>query len=273
MDIEREAIHYGKFGYETFNGIIIPFTFRNNEKYCAKSIFWWHFNKQNVKLRSNLIDFGYLKTYKMHDEEADLWNDINEWHNDSMYPYTFSQNDALVKLEDVRDIFKYVAECGQKLELGTQFTMTKGGMFRMQLNRTNIYLPYLRRNSQCYVPVRILFPLNAAPKTLDVTKLTGIDVMYLRFLLDVLEIQIASKIFEMSCVILDQLVAYLRTKEGDYDVYYYWPSKKCIRDKVNDNLSIFTKTLNNKHSVQKKVNTTQNLYKLTYFKVFELIYL
>lgn len=250
MDDGREATRCGKFGYETFNEqTIIPYIFRENEKCCATKIFSWHFEKQNINLNSSLIDFGYLKGYEMHRLEACLINEINKWHNDSMYPYTFNRHDTLVKLKDVRDIFKYVDECEQKLKLGAQFKMSGGSMIRLRLPKLkqHIILPYVMKNTQRFVPVHILFASTTVPQALDITKLTDIDVMYMRFLLDVLKINITSQNFEIPYVNLDKLVTHLTANKDDHYDYddNYWPSKENTLPVIdNNNLPFLTSTCN-----------------------------
>lgn len=267
MSDEPEYIPPGNFGYEEFNEqFIVPYTFRNQKKYCASNVFWWHFKKQQVKLSANLIDFGYLTSYRMNSEEVILWNEINEWHNDSMYSkYPFTSTDTLINMKDVRVIAQYIEDCGKKLKLNTQYKMiqsTISGMVRIQLHKSkpNIILPYVMKNSQRYVPAKVLFTKTTIPKTLDVTKLIGIDVMYMRFLLDVLKINnIPSKNFKLSCVQLDQLVTHLISNESGYYQYdeNYWPSKKENHYKVNNTikLPLFNSTCNNNNMLdQAKVN-------------------
>lgn len=272
MDDEREATRCGKFGYEVFNGrIIIPYIFRGNEKCCATKMFSWHFERKNINLSPNLIDFGYLKGYEMHREEALLMNEINKWHNDEMYPHTFIRRDTLIKLEDVGDIFKYVDDCTEKLKSGTQFRMEGGSMVWLRLSKSKepIVLPYVIKNSQRYVPVHILFTSNTVPQTLNVIKLTGIDVMYMRFLLDVLKIKITSQNFEIPCVNLSGLVTHLTANEDDHYDYddNYWPSQESIQPKINS-IRYFTSTGNNNSVEQTKVNTIK--YFLTLFEVIEI---
>lgn len=274
MENKGEATQFGKFGYEIINEqVVIPYTFRISGKYCASKIFWWYFNKQNVKLASKLTKFSYLKEYQMHRAEAQLWNEINEWHNDSMYPFSFSRSDSLIKVNSIRDIFNYVADCRQKLELGAQFKMNHGGMIRIQLNQSkpSIILPYVRTLGHRYVPVHVIFaPNTEPPPSLDVTKLTGIDAMYMRFLLYVLKISTTSKKFKIPCVNLDQLVAQLVTNEDGFSEYdgNFWPTKYDIDKKANSN--IIGKVLNELHEKsisvdQHKVNLQRNFHKLVRF--------
>lgn len=264
MDDERESTRCGKFGYETFNErITIPYIFRANEKCCATKIFSWHFERWNTKLKSNLIDFGYLNGYEMHYEEAWLMNEINQWHNDSLYPYTFYRNDTLLKLDDVRNIFKYMDECEKKLNSSTQFQMASASMARLRLSTSNqdVILPYVIKDSQRWVPIHILFASNTVPPTLDCITLTGIDVMYMRFLLDFLKIKITSQTYEIPCVNLDGLMKHLTANVGDHYDYddNFWPSKENIQpNNINNKLPFFASTFNNNNLInQSKVNSTR----------------
>lgn len=272
MDKAREATRCGKFGYEVFNRFTIPYIFRDNERCCATKMFSWHFERLNINLSPNLIDFGYLKGYEMHREEALLMNEINKWHNNEMYPYTFTRSETLIKLEDVRDIIKYIDDCEEKQKSGTQFRMAGGGIFWLQLSKSKeaIVLPYVTKDSQRYAPLHVLFTSKTVPQTLNVTKVTGIDVMYMRFLLDVLKINITSQNFEIPCVNLDELVIHLTANE---DGYYdcddnYWPCKDSIKPNINS-IRFFTSKGNNNNSVdQPKVSPRK--YLLTLFEVINI---
>lgn len=230
MDNDHEATLCGKFGYEVFGGQYIPYIFRGKERCCATKVFSWHFQRMNIKLESNLLHFGYLKGYQMNRAETYLMTEINEWHNNGMYSQKFTQKDSLIKLEDAMDIFKYVDECMNKLTVGHQYRMTSARLARIWLpkSKQDIVLPYIMKNSQRFVPVHILFASNNIPEMLDVTNLTDIDVMYMRFLLNVLKINLTSQQFEIPCVNLDRIVEYLTASQGgpiDYDDNY-WPSKE-----------------------------------------------
>ncbi|XP_055300145.1 uncharacterized protein LOC129567354 [Sitodiplosis mosellana] len=263
MDVEREATRCGKFGYDTFNGQHIPYIFRNKDAYFATHFLWWHYKDQKVKLGSKPKDFRYLKKYEMYDEEADLMNGINSWHNDSKYKYTFDRNDTLVKLNDVRDIFKYQQDCGQKLEFGAQYRMINGGIVRIQFDlldksKSDIVLPYVQNGADRYVPVEVVFAENAVPQTLIVTKITGIDVMYMRFLVDVLKIDLSRKKFKIPCVNLDGLVEHLQKCAGGYSEYdeNYWPSKENTPNhKIN--LALFASICKNSNLEEAKGSVKQ----------------
>lgn len=257
MDNERELTQCGKFGYETINfnkgKIIIPYIYRADGKYCATKIFSWHFDciqaiNKSIIINPHLIDFGYLHGYDMHREEACLMNEINHWHNNSMYPYTFYQHDTIVKLEDVRDIFNYIDDITEKLKFRTSYRMHGGSMLWLWLpkSKQTFVLPYVTKNAQRFVPVHNSLASNNVP--LNVTKLTGIDVMYMRFLLDTLSVNVPSQQFELPCVYLDDFVAHLVANEDGHYEYddNYWPTKISPRPKDNNNVPFFSSTVSNK---------------------------
>lgn len=244
MSDELEHTRRGKFGYDEISGQVIPYIFRNDEKFCASKIFAWHFDKHKHSLKSSLIDFGYLKGYEMYREEACLMDEINGWHNDNMYVRLFTQQDTLVKMNEVRDIFKYVNDCTEKTNNADKFNMI-GGMarIRLSLEKGDIILPFVSKNGARYVPVDSVTP---SPEGLNITTLTGIDVMYIRYLFDVLKIPIPDHKFEMPCVSLVQLIAQLSKSAGGYYDYddNYWPTKD-VSTKLNNDLPFFSSTNNN----------------------------
>lgn len=231
MDDVREATNRGKFGYEVLgNNIIIPYIFRENETYCATKIFQWYFDQQEIGISSDLVDFKYLKGFNMYRNEATLMNEINEWHNNSMYPFRFTTIDTLVKMKDVCDIFKFLNDCGQKSKLGDQYEMM-AGMVQIRFETSDITWPYVVQNGKRYTPTDIL----SVPRTLSSTViLTDIEVMYMKYVLSVLNIEMAiTKPYQMVCVLLDEAVAHF-IEESQQDENYefddnYWPTKKIIR--------------------------------------------
>lgn len=255
MADELEQTRCGKFGYENISGhaYAIPYILRNNEKLCASKIFEWHFDKHKHSLKPSLVNFGYLKGYEMHREEACLIDEINGWHNNNMYGRL---SETLVKMDDVRNIFKYVNDCTKKRKEGDKFTMIAGmARIRLSLDRDDIILPYISKNGQRYVPIHSLNPL---PSGLVVTTLTDIDVMYIRYLFDVLKIPLPHQKFEMPCVSLDQLIAQLSKNAGGYYDYddKHWPTKEIPAKLNNNDLPFFSITTNNNYS-QEKVNFGQ----------------
>lgn len=274
MDDEREATRCGKFGYDTLNGQFIPYIFRNGEKYCADEMVWWHYKNQKVKnFGSKPKDFHYLKKYEIYNEEVCLLNEINMFHNDNLYALTFSRYDRLVKLDDVQAIFKHQEACRKKLKYGAKYKMTKGGIVRIRLGKSKpeIILPYVRTDNERYVPVFVAFAENTVPRTLAETKITGIDVMYMRFFLHVLNIDLTNTSIEnkssIQCVNLDRLVKHLKkcTDSDDIDCDdNYWPSKETTQNKVDPIAiqSLFASTCNNNKldMAKAKVNFKLNMF-------------
>lgn len=228
MDDKLEMDRFGKFGYESVKKFVfIPYIYRNNEECCATKIFLWHFKKQNVKLNPNLLDFSFMKGYEMYRDEVSLMNEINEWHNDSMYPHKFNQKDTLMKMEDVRSVFKFIEDCTQKSKFGDQFKM-KANMVQIDLTKSkqNIILPYVSTNDKKFVPVAVLCTIHDVPTTLAETNLSGIDVLYMRFLLNILKINISNAKFEIPCVVLEELVKFLTRNDDNFGYKdNYWPLK------------------------------------------------
>lgn len=257
-----EATHRGHFGYEVINSdLIIPYTYRGDLKLCPTKVFLWHFGKENISLSADLIKFDYLRGFAMLPQEIRLWNEINHFHNDTMYIIYLSEGkDTLVKMQDVRDIFKYIDDCKQQLQHGAHI-QNACGMARIWLpaTKTEIILPFVLKNGQRYVPSEI----PKVPKTLDATTLTGIEAMYMRFLFDVMKVPLSSDIFEIPCVRLDEVVAHLKAQtNGNIDYADdYWPGQWPLMgnsDNLDNNndipmLTTTTQESNNKSSDAPKV--------------------
>lgn len=259
MDDQLASTRCGKFGYENVSGHFIPFIYRRNEKCCATKMFVWHFEKQKHELSRDLIAFDYLKGYEMYNEEVCLINEINKWHNDSKYKYIFGTTDTLIKMDDVQNIFKYVNDCTQKSKDGHKYSMI-GGMARIRLSShaADEVFPYILKNGQRYVPVRCV----NSPHALAIETLVDIDVMYIRYLFNVLNMDLPHKKFEIACVNLDQLITHLTINNGGYYDYDndYWPTKDPSANRMNNNdLSFFTSLQKNSSAVT-KVNFTANKY-------------
>lgn len=252
---EREATLCGKFGYELIgDDVIIPYIFRGNEKFCAYKIFTWHFERKMVVLNPKLIDFRYLEAFEMYREEFYLMNEINQWHNNSVYKHAFKQGDTLIKLDDICDIFKYISECDKKSKLGADYSMI-GGMVKIQFSteKPDVILPYITINAKRYTPVHILNKQSSGVITIN-----GIEVMYMRFLLDTLKIDVPTQDFQMDFVHLDEDVIQEMTDIDDICDFddNYWPSKEGSSKPVPNTTNIMLKNNNNlPYSFQKKSNT------------------
>lgn len=115
MNDQLKSTRFGQFGYENIGGYFIPYLYRNNEKYCAFAMLLRHIERQEINLaRRDLNVFDYLKGYKMYNEEACLLNEINYWHNNGKYNYSFSTIDTLVKMEGVHNFIKHANNSAQK---------------------------------------------------------------------------------------------------------------------------------------------------------------
>lgn len=267
MEDQHESTRCGKFGYEVISDqVFIPYIFRGNRKLCAEKIFSWHLNSQQFGLSANLFDFGYLSGHDMNHDESCLFKEINKWHNNSMYPVSFKEKDSLVYMDDIREIFKYAHDCTQKSMLGDKYKMA-GGIVRIQyVYAEDEILPYVRKDGKLLIPVQFLFRSTSLPRTLSVTTLNNIDVMYLRYVLEVskmcdLQTELhksqVSK-FNVPCVQLDEFIAFLSKENIQYIGYddKYWIHKDSFSTKLNDNQNFFNNNnQNNNHLTEKsKVN-------------------
>lgn len=276
----------GKFGYETLDiKQHIPYIFRAGEKVCATKVFQWHIDRLNIKLNPALAQFPYLMGHEMNRCDAILYNEINQWHNNTLYPFLFRVPDTLVKLSDVCDIFKFVQDCDKKTKLGEQHAMD-AGLIHIKCTApgdtddepTNLYTvwPYISKDKKRYVPIAFL---TDSSSTLSATiVLEGIDVMYMRYLYVVLKCDIPKSEFNIPCVELDDALAKALSAT---DVTYecddsYWPTKKRspppqamplsvllgshIKKLNNNNVAFFTQSPTNMDRAEKALDavTTTN---------------
>lgn len=241
MTDEQLATLCGKFGYETINeNLHIPYIYNGGTKYCATKIFSWHFRQQNIDFPLHLTEFPYLNGYKMEKEEAALMNEINIWHNDSMYPFRFSDNDTIFAMDDVRDIFQFVFDCNQKEKLAEQYDMTpRAGMIQIRFTESNTQQiwPYYVKNGTRYIPSQCL-EATFHPYTLrETVVLQNIEVMYMRYMYNVLKIDWPSNNFQVICILLDEAVSHLLSETNESHEYIdnYWPSKNDQNEPSNNN--------------------------------------
>lgn len=241
-----ESARRGHFGYEEIKpNLIIPYTYREDRKYCATSVLVSHFEKENIGLPENLVAFEYLKGYPMMADEIVLWDEINIIHNDDLYKTEFVHgNESIVNMVDVRAIFQYMDECKERLAHGLT-TKIDCGIARiwMKMTKTEILLPFVVKDGQRYVPVDI----SHVPKTLNITKLTDIHVMYMRFIFHVLKMELASTGNDVNCVRLDEVVAHWKKQTiGDFEYTDdYWPSVQSSdidgnKENNNDTMNLTT---------------------------------
>lgn len=241
-----EAARRGHFGYEEIKpNLIIPYTYREDRQYCATSVLVSHFENENIGLPENLVAFEYLKGFPMIADESALWNEINIIHNDDKYKMEFVHGkESIVNMVDVRAIFKYMDDCKERLAHGLTKKIDCGtARIRMKMTNTEILLPFVVKDGQRYVPVDI----SHVPKTLNITKLTDIHVMYMRFVFHVLKMELPSTGYDVNCVLLDEVVAHWK-KQANGDFEYtndYWPSVKCSdidgnKENNNDTMNLTT---------------------------------
>lgn len=253
MDDGRVKTRCGKFGYEIINdNHIIPYIFRYDDKYTATKVFAWHFDQLKINCAPDLIDFRYLRGYEMYRDEAALLNEINHFHNDSVYPFVFNRNDTLVKLHDLYEIFKYINDCTQKNKFGHRFDMM-AGMVRVRFPSPNsdVILPYVLKNEIRYTPIQVF--LNAPQTLSDTAILTDIEVMYMRYIYAMLKMDNPNKTFQMPCVALYEAMAHIiGNVDDDYDFDdNYWPSKEDSPKNLNNNhVPFFIRAQTNSKSLE-----------------------
>lgn len=260
MDYTRDADDNfrGNFGYETFDQTVhIPYIFRGEEKYCSQKILRWHIEHLNIKLNPKLTDFTQLfGNFEMNRNEARLFEEINRFHNDCLYPFIFRPLDKLVELSDVGDIFTFLRECEQKSTVGEQYDMKSDvGLIQIQWKASgnddewmDIVWPYISKGTKHYVPSHLL---NGSSILSASIVLDGIDVMYMRFLYTVLKREIPEKDFKIPCIELDDALAHSMSSNGHTLYRYdknYWPTKKRTSPNTmplmnNNDLQFFTKQL------------------------------
>lgn len=224
-EILLEKSRRGHFGFEELQpGILIPYTFRSDQKLCVLNVFLLRLKVELVGLSNRLWDIGFLTGFYMHPDEKKLWLEICAYHDfaDIYRAYHWNERDILVPMESVRDVFKYATDCRRKLELGNQ-TEIACGMLKilMKATKEEIVLPFISKNGHRYVPSQ--FP--NVPDTLKASFiLRDIDVLYMLFALDVLNVDIPVENYKMPCVLLDEVVMHIITSGNNIECWdNYWP--------------------------------------------------
>lgn len=233
-----EATQRGHFGYEGIQpNLIIPYTYRISQRLCDIKVFLWHLSQQTIGLDENFKDFRFLKGYKMHGDESRLWDEIKYFHNDTVYNAHISyQNTSLIRMEDVRTVFRYIDDIKRKMLHGAQSKIACG-MVRIWLPTTKLEIiwPYVLKNGQRFIPLNFPF----VSKTPAATTLIDIDVLYMRFVINVMKVNWPIGNFQLPCALLDDEVEHLRTKTNGNFEYTdeYWPSKEpnYISESINNN--------------------------------------
>lgn len=224
----------GKFGYEILDkNQYIPYIYRGNEKFCPVKVLQWHIDRLNIKANPGVSAYPYLTSYEMYRGDAILFNEINQWHNNYLYPYIFRASDKLIKSSDCRDMFVFICDCEQKSHFGELYVMRAGaGLMQIQWKTPQSdelmesVWPFISKDGKRYVPVEFLKESCHALSATIV--LNGIDVMYMRYLYTALKHDTSKMDFKMPCIELDEAISHLLSVNDSTYVFddNYWPTKK-----------------------------------------------
>lgn len=224
----------GQFGYAALgHKRYIPYIFHGKEKVCATKVFQWHIDELHIQLNPMLAQFPYLLGNEMSSDDAALYNEINQWHNNYLYPITFRASDTMLKLCDACDIYEFVLDCNKKSTFGEKYDMDAGLMQIKWKAPPGIadefeytVWPYISKDKKRYVPITFLADSTSALSATIV--LDGIDVMYMRYMYTVLKYDVPKSDFRIPCVELDDALAQIRSATDmtfEFDENY-WPTKK-----------------------------------------------
>ncbi|CAH0563734.1 unnamed protein product [Brassicogethes aeneus] len=157
IDWESRA---GKFGWEYIDTCCIypiPFVYRNGRKFCSAAMF-------SIKILSNFENalnnevhscFKVL-SYPMTQAEAKLFDEINNFHcNGYMGAYSFTPNDIMLTLEDVKELFGFVQVCYNVLVKNQTNCNGTGKVGFVKIGDISM-VPYVNPGcyvTTCYVPL------------------------------------------------------------------------------------------------------------------------
>ncbi|XP_017012665.3 uncharacterized protein [Drosophila takahashii] len=143
---------YGHFGWVQLGKVLIPYIFRQSEKYCSVRMI-------EQKILGQYLDFLHsdfysscscVPSYYITDAEARLFNEINQCHCDGQFgPDIFNQKDLIVRLSDASQLNLFLAICYRKLVSDIKNPSEKCGFLR--INKESV-VPYTVHNNQQVVP-------------------------------------------------------------------------------------------------------------------------
>lgn len=245
---ETDEDRTGRFGYEVVDGDeCVPYIYRADEKFVSTQMFRWHLNRLTMKFKEPaIIDYSFAPVFDFTVYEADLCDKINRWHNDGLYRSATQMSDKLIKLTDVCDIFKFVNDCEQKSKHGELYEMCGGaGLIQIQVPSLqngewmDTVWPFILKDDERYVPVAFLNNLGDTLSAKIV--LTGIDVMYMRYLYGKLKHAIPDDTLQMTCVRVQDAMKQLLGDDAYICDDSYWSTKErkpmpSVPRLVNNNL-------------------------------------
>lgn len=178
--IDLESIR-GIFGWTTLEGVHIPFILRQRDKFTAVRIIEKSLLKKYLQaLPTDVYSCTYIKSYFITDNEAKLLNEINMKHCDRQFGHElFTTKDLVVQLNDVEQLYEFLATCYYKLTRPSQGHKkeTRCGIIKVEGSA----IPYIRRNGTKYVPLSLFDQESMKPLEMKTEKLEPWEVSYMKF--------------------------------------------------------------------------------------------
>lgn len=174
---------YGRFGWpeaptDIYYGI--PYILRDSMKYFAVQMILTNRSIRTYlsRLHQDVYNY-YFKVIKYAtDAECRLFNEINREHCDSKFGtgiYT-TESLALILDTDAYELWNFLNTCYGILNSMPGATPTKIGFLQFSFD-SSIYVPYVMRNNEQYMPLCCFSNVNNVP----IDYISGWDLAYLRF--------------------------------------------------------------------------------------------
>ncbi|XP_037042043.1 uncharacterized protein LOC119078572 [Bradysia coprophila] len=173
---------YGRFGWPEASTDVyygIPYILRDSVKYFAVQMI---LTKLPIRTYLSCLHQDVYKYYfrvikHPTATECHLFNEINVRHCDSMFGRSLFTIESLTLIRDTDayELWEFLDTCYRKLTPCMKVVSNKIGF--IQFNFTSVYVPFVMRNNEHYMPLYCFSNVNNVP----VDYISGWDLAYLRF--------------------------------------------------------------------------------------------
>lgn len=239
--MEIKDSEFGHFGWKMIaKQYAIPYIYRQNKEYVPLKLVRLFLTQMNIRLPDDLTNFTYIKQVPINGVEVNLMNEINHIHNDNKYPFRFDLGDTLVRIKDVENIVNFLIDCSEKLEYGDKHKSIKFGMVKIEsvTSGRQFILPFVMKNNRRMVPLHlaIYLPMTSRGVPKD-SKLAGIDLLYMKFLYRVCDMDVEWTNMHMSCVPLRILLRLAMVSDNNILFRDHWPDHSTYKSRFADSQS------------------------------------
>ncbi|KAH8374984.1 hypothetical protein KR200_010481 [Drosophila serrata] len=228
----------GHFGWEELesskpelagpNLKVIPYFYRNLEKFCAESML--KVKLRNFPLHPNIAKCGpNVRKYKILASEIKLINEINSKHCNGQFGGKLTQNEFLMTLRDALDCYQFRSECYRMLTSDFADTpQNKCGFIHLS---GGSFISYIVVNGRPVVPLSYIKDVPDEVKAKSQV-VRGWDLSYLKFCA-LVEGSTANTLAIDSMTVIPLEDAREKLNE-EGEIEYYWPSSDVTSEFLAD---------------------------------------